>query len=186
MFPNSESASITKKELFSIIEDQNEAIEILKREVKALKRGEGAVHNPASRKRERTAEMENESSPSRRPISMWRPNDQGSSDFEGCNVGMLRRLSHHCSVRKPLARNVLTESVGTNIPPLPNYDGTTDPEDHLNGYFTKIQLYNSSDATLCKVFPSTFAGVVLNWYHQCFEQFAAMFLQNLPAERAAP
>ncbi|CAL1399925.1 unnamed protein product [Linum trigynum] len=90
--PYSEGASITKKDLFKIIEDQDEAIEILKREVQTLKKGEGVVHSPASRKRERTAEMEGDSDQPRRPTSMWHPNDHAGSDFEGLDGWTLRRL----------------------------------------------------------------------------------------------
>ncbi|CAL1369337.1 unnamed protein product [Linum trigynum] len=169
--------------MFRIIEDQDEAIEILKREVEALKKGEGMVRSPTSRKRERIAETEGDSGQTRCPASLWRPNDHANSDFEGRNGWVPWHLPRHCPVRHPLARNVLMEQTRTNIPPLSVYDGTADLDDHLNGYFTKMQRYNSYDATLCKVFPSTFAGVVLDWYHQIeegrierFEKFAAMFL----------
>ncbi|CAL1400208.1 unnamed protein product [Linum trigynum] len=184
----SEGVSVTKKELFRIIENQDEAIEALRREVDALRRGEGMTPSP-TKKRERAEETEIESGCPRRP-GLWRPRDHGAPDDSGWNGGILGRLSRHCPVRQPLARCILSEPAGTNIPPLPAYDGTGDPEDHLNGYFTKMQLYNSTDATLCKVFPSTFSGVVLDWYHQigegridCFEQFAAMFLAKFASRK---
>ncbi|CAL1398800.1 unnamed protein product [Linum trigynum] len=51
-----------------------------------------------------------------------------------------------------------------------------------------MQLYNSSDVTLCRAFPSNFTGV--DWYHQIeerriysFEQFAAMFLSKFASRR---
>ncbi|CAL1384374.1 unnamed protein product [Linum trigynum] len=106
-------------------------------------------------------------------------------DFDEHNGWATRRLWRLWGVRQPRARSVLAEQANSIIPALPSYDGTTDPEDHLNNYFTKMQLYNSSDATLCRAFPSTFVGVVLDWYHQneegrieSFEQFAAMFLSK--------
>ncbi|CAL1410768.1 unnamed protein product [Linum trigynum] len=188
MFRGSGGASVTKKELFRIIEDQDEAIEALRREVDALKRSERMTPSP-TKKRERMEETESESGCLRRP-SLWRPRDHGGPDASGWNGGISGRLSRHCPVRQPLARCILSEPAGTNIPSLPAYDGTRDPEDHLNGYFTKMQLYNSTDATLCKVFPSTFSSVVLDWHHQikegridCFEQFAAMFLAKFASRK---
>ncbi|CAL1358974.1 unnamed protein product [Linum trigynum] len=188
MFRGSEGASMTKRELYRIIEDQDGAIEALRKEVDALKRGGGMTPSP-TKKRERVAETESESGYQRRP-SVWRPREYGGLGTGGWSGGILGRLSRHGPVRQPLARNILAEPAGTNIPPLPTYDGVTDPEDHLNGYFTKMQLYNSTGATLCKVFPSTFSGVVLDWYYQieegrieCFEQFAEMFLAKFASRK---
>ncbi|CAL1396319.1 unnamed protein product [Linum trigynum] len=67
MFRGSEGASVTKKEMFRIIEDQDEAIEALWREVDALKRGERMTPSLTSKKRERVAETESESGHLRRP-----------------------------------------------------------------------------------------------------------------------
>ncbi|CAL1377685.1 unnamed protein product [Linum trigynum] len=141
--PCLECALITKRDLFKIIEDQDEAIEILKREVEALKKGEGLAPSPTTRKRERIAEMEGESGQPRRATSVWLPNDHNCLELEGRNGWMPGRLPRHFTVRQPLARNVLMEPIRTNILPLPTYDGTTDPDNHLNSYFTKMQLYNS-------------------------------------------
>ncbi|CAL1379514.1 unnamed protein product [Linum trigynum] len=184
--PSSEDASITKKDLVKIIANQDEAIGMLRREVEMLKEG---APSPMARKRERASEAEGESSSLRRLASMRRLADYGDSEGER-NVWMQGRPPRQFVVRQPLARSILVEPANTNIPPLPTYDGTADPDDHLNNYFTKMQLYNSTDATLCKVFPSTFAGVVLDWYHQIeegriegFEQFAAMFLAKFASRK---
>ena len=34
------------------------------------------------------------------------------------------------------------------------YDGTTDPNEHMDAYTTHMNLYTSDDAVLCRVFPS--------------------------------
>ncbi|CAL1378679.1 unnamed protein product [Linum trigynum] len=91
------------------------------------------------------------------------------SGFDEHNGWAHRRPGRVWGVRQPLARSILVEQANSVIPALPSYEGTTDPEDHLNNYFTKMQLYNNSDATLCRAFPSTFTGVVLDWYHHIEE-----------------
>nr|KYP66941.1 hypothetical protein KK1_013252 [Cajanus cajan] len=46
------------------------------------------------------------------------------------------------------------------------YDGTTDPDEHIDMYTTQINLYTNNDAILCRVFPTSLKGVALNWYTQ--------------------
>ena len=57
--------------------------------------------------------------------------------------------------------------------PLPNkwkgfnrdrYDGSTDPDEHIDAYTTHMSLYTSDDAVLCRVFPTSLKGVALNWF----------------------
>ncbi|CAL1401598.1 unnamed protein product [Linum trigynum] len=86
VFRGSKGASVTKKELFRIIEDQDEAIEALRREVDALKRSEGMTPSP-TKKRERMEETESESGCLRRP-SLWRQCDHAAPDANGWNGGI--------------------------------------------------------------------------------------------------
>lgn len=44
------------------------------------------------------------------------------------------------------------------------YDGTTDPNDHLDAFLTQINLYAIDDAVLCSVFPTTLKGAALSWF----------------------
>ncbi|CAL1384138.1 unnamed protein product [Linum trigynum] len=195
-----EDESLTRRELFRIIADQDRAIAALRREIEGGRSEDVMTYSPGVRKRERASE-DLESLQYGLPhhaglgaqgrSRAWRPQiPPHANEIEEPNAWASRRLERRFGVRQPLARSILMEPAGTTIPPLPNYDGVADPEDHLNSYFTKMQLYNSSDATLCKVFPSTFAGVVLDWYHQieegrieCFEQFAELFLAKFASRK---
>ena len=58
-----------------------------------------------------------------------------------------------------------------NLPPitakslaLERYDGTTDPNDHVDAFLTRINLYAASDVALCRVFPITLKGAALSWF----------------------
>nr|KYP31978.1 hypothetical protein KK1_047453 [Cajanus cajan] len=47
---------------------------------------------------------------------------------------------------------------------LEKYDGTADPEEHLDAFVTQVGLYTDDDAILCKVFPTSLKGPALNWF----------------------
>ncbi|XP_020235162.1 uncharacterized protein LOC109815003 [Cajanus cajan] len=44
------------------------------------------------------------------------------------------------------------------------YDGTSDPEEHLDAFVTQVGLYTDDDAIMCKVFPTSLKGPALNWF----------------------
>ncbi|XP_020205257.1 uncharacterized protein LOC109790504 [Cajanus cajan] len=46
------------------------------------------------------------------------------------------------------------------------YDGTTDPDKHIDLYTTQVNLYTNSDTILCRVFPTSLKGAALHWYTQ--------------------
>ncbi|XP_020220974.1 uncharacterized protein LOC109803701 [Cajanus cajan] len=45
---------------------------------------------------------------------------------------------------------------------LEKYDGTSDPEEHLDAFVTQADLYTDDDAIMCKVFPTSLKGPALN------------------------
>ncbi|XP_020232009.1 uncharacterized protein LOC109812451 [Cajanus cajan] len=47
---------------------------------------------------------------------------------------------------------------------LEKYDGTADPEEHLDAFVTQVGLYTDDDAILSKVFPTSLKGPALNWF----------------------
>ena len=47
---------------------------------------------------------------------------------------------------------------------LERYDGTTDPDEHLDAFLTQANLYTNEDAILCRVFPMSLKGAALTWY----------------------
>ncbi|XP_068484963.1 uncharacterized protein [Phaseolus vulgaris] len=44
------------------------------------------------------------------------------------------------------------------------YDGSTDPDEHMDAYTTHMSLYTSDDAVLCRVFPTSLKGAALSWF----------------------
>ncbi|XP_068477362.1 uncharacterized protein [Phaseolus vulgaris] len=44
------------------------------------------------------------------------------------------------------------------------YDGSTDPDEHLNVYKTQMTLYTTDNNVWCKVFPTSLQGEPLTWF----------------------
>ena len=44
------------------------------------------------------------------------------------------------------------------------YDGTIDPNEHMDAYTTHMSLYTSDDVVLCQVFPTSLKGGTLTWF----------------------
>ncbi|XP_020211736.1 uncharacterized protein LOC109796476 [Cajanus cajan] len=49
---------------------------------------------------------------------------------------------------------------------IERYDGTSDPDEHIDAYITQINLYTNEDAIMCRVFPTSLKGAALSWYTQ--------------------
>jgi len=65
---------------------------------------------------------------------------------------------------------------------MSQYDGTTDPEEHVDVFTTQAGLYTSDDAILCRVFPTSLKGPALNWFTRlppnsidCFDTLVTHF-----------
>ncbi|KAG5001404.1 hypothetical protein JHK87_022476 [Glycine soja] len=48
---------------------------------------------------------------------------------------------------------------------LEQYDGTTDPNEHLDAFLTQANLHTKDDVILCRVFPTSLKGATLTWYN---------------------
>jgi len=44
------------------------------------------------------------------------------------------------------------------------YDGSTDPDKHMDAYTTHTSLYTSDDTVLCRMFPTSLKGAALSWF----------------------
>ena len=47
---------------------------------------------------------------------------------------------------------------------LERYDGTTDPDEHLDAFLTQANLYTNDNTILCCVFTTSLKGATLTWY----------------------
>ncbi|XP_020211558.1 uncharacterized protein LOC109796283 [Cajanus cajan] len=48
--------------------------------------------------------------------------------------------------------------------PLDKYDGTTDPDEHVDIFLTQVTLSTTDDAALCRIFPTSLMGRALSWF----------------------
>ena len=62
----------------------------------------------------------------------------------------------------PFSQMIMQKPIPSNfkLPQFESYDETSDPIDHLEAFRTMMLLYGTSDAILCRAFPSTLKGVI--------------------------
>ena len=67
---------------------------------------------------------------------------------------------------------------------LDRYDGSTDPDEHLNAYVAQLSIYTTDTHVFCKVFPASLRGAALSWFTQLTPQSIDSF-DSLKAKFAA-
>ncbi|XP_077217910.1 uncharacterized protein LOC143852415 [Tasmannia lanceolata] len=103
-----------------------------------------------------------------------------------------RPTSKTFSNKPPFTDNVLSAPApkGFKMPPVPQYDGTTDPVDHLETFRTMMLLHGASDGFLCRAFPTTLTGASRDWYSRIkpnsisnFEDFGDDLVRHFTSSR---
>ncbi|KAL0393025.1 UNVERIFIED_CONTAM: hypothetical protein Sradi_2525300 [Sesamum radiatum] len=97
--------------------------------------------------------------------------------------------------RSPFATHILAEAIQLRIkiPNINEYDGTKDPQDHLDQFLAKADLLDISNAAYCKIFRTTLAGKAMTWFNQLpsgttdsFEQLSQRFLHHFAINKRYP
>ncbi|KAL0396845.1 UNVERIFIED_CONTAM: hypothetical protein Scaly_0132900 [Sesamum calycinum] len=97
--------------------------------------------------------------------------------------------------RNPFSTAILAEALltGVKVSNLSEYDGTGDPQEHLDKFYAKIDWYDLRDAAYCKVFRTTLSKRALAWFNQLpagtissFEQLTQRFLHHFSMNKRVP
>ncbi|KAL0413042.1 UNVERIFIED_CONTAM: hypothetical protein Sradi_1505900 [Sesamum radiatum] len=75
-------------------------------------------------------------------------------------------------------------------PAIAEYNGTTDPMEHLSRFENAALLHRYTDGIKCRVFVTTFAGAAQQWFNQLpvgvidsFQEFRSLFLHQFASSR---
>ncbi|XP_077245996.1 uncharacterized protein LOC143885825 [Tasmannia lanceolata] len=89
-----------------------------------------------------------------------------------------RPTSNTFSRRSPFTDNVLgtLKPKGFKMPSVPQYDGTTNPVDHLETFITIMLLHGASNGFFCRAFPTTLTGAARDWYSRIKPNSISIFV----------
>ncbi|XP_012834458.1 PREDICTED: uncharacterized protein LOC105955283 [Erythranthe guttata] len=69
--------------------------------------------------------------------------------------------------RSPFTMDILNEVLpqGVKISGLPQFEGTTDPLEHIEKFHAMAYLYGPTDVVMCKMFCTTLSKRAMNWFN---------------------
>ncbi|KAL0455038.1 UNVERIFIED_CONTAM: hypothetical protein Slati_0843000 [Sesamum latifolium] len=80
--------------------------------------------------------------------------------------------------------------VNCHTPAIAEYDGTTDPMEHLSRFKNAALLHRYTNGIKCRIFVTTFARAAQQWFNQLlvgpigsFQEFRSLFLHQLASSR---
>ncbi|KAL0453914.1 UNVERIFIED_CONTAM: hypothetical protein Slati_1369500 [Sesamum latifolium] len=92
----------------------------------------------------------------------------------------------------PFTDTVMVDELPMNCrtPAIAEYDGTTDPMEHLSHFENAALLHRYTDGIKCRVFVTTFARAAQQWFNQLpvgaienFQEFRSLFLHKFASSR---
>ncbi|KAL0407515.1 UNVERIFIED_CONTAM: hypothetical protein Slati_4065400 [Sesamum latifolium] len=92
----------------------------------------------------------------------------------------------------PFTEGVMADELPINCrtPAIAEYDGTTDPQEHLSRFENAALLHRYTDGIKCRVIVTTFTRTAQQWFNQLpptvirsFQEFPSLFLHQFASSR---
>ncbi|KAL0445434.1 UNVERIFIED_CONTAM: hypothetical protein Slati_2266100 [Sesamum latifolium] len=92
----------------------------------------------------------------------------------------------------PFTEEVMVDELLVNCrtPAIIEFDGTTDPQEHLSRFENAALLHRYTDGIKCRVFITTFARAAQQWFNQLppavigsYQEFRSLFLHQFASSR---
>ncbi|KAL0453930.1 UNVERIFIED_CONTAM: hypothetical protein Slati_1371100 [Sesamum latifolium] len=92
----------------------------------------------------------------------------------------------------PFTKEIMADELPVNCrtPAIAEYDGTTDPQEHLSRFENAALLHRYIDGIKCRVFVTIFTRAAQQWFNQLppavigsFREFRSLFLHQFTSNR---
>ncbi|XP_020230719.1 uncharacterized protein LOC109811380 [Cajanus cajan] len=184
---NAEDHQTEEEEHVEVVDetDLSEAVRLLKQELATMKQQRQKDAKELSALRAENEALKNQD-PSWKPTQPTNTQTQGSYQSHDIHnsalhasvaapekfhsalptVGRPTDLATVGSHRHPFTPSIMQLPLMDNWKSLPidKYDGTTDPDEHLDVFLTQVTLSTKDDAALCWIFPTSLKGRALSWF----------------------
>ena len=168
----------TRKEFESMKHKNVEEIKALRVENEMMKKKLKMGHTPTIDENLRGREQSGNKTQTYMEENSSRPNHT--------NFMVSSRATRKLLRKHPLIEAIMEVSLSVPWinPTIEKYDDSLDPDDHVDAYMTKLNLYTTADELFCRVFHISLKGTTLNWF-TCLPPFSVYYFDTLVSKFSA-
>ena len=147
-----------EEEIRAFRKKNEEELLVLRQENSDMRKPFGETPTPSVQKGERSKAI---TQSNRSRVDKGDDTDEEESPFNSVGLEETEGERRHPFVDGILIVELPARWKGLGID---RYDGSTDPDEHIDVYETQMPLYTTNQAVMCGVLPSSLKGMALNWF----------------------